>query len=281
MAAEDEQTVASPRRCLTLAYDGARFAGWAVQPDQVTIQGVLEEALGEVLGRGESVRVVGSGRTDKGVHARGQVAHFDDTRGLPLERLGGALAGLLPGDIRPVGLVAAPVDFHARHSAVRKTYVYQLHLSRASGGMRAVQRSVPPHRRRTHVAVPASLDLGAMREAARHLVGRHDFTTFSKVMSEDRGTVKTVQAVRVLASPRGVRLVVTGDGFLYGMVRLLSAALVAVGRGQLRSNEIPAMLRAADRSLAPASLPGHALSLWRVDYSPDPRGSARRRGLLS
>ena len=271
----------SARRCLTVAYDGARFSGWAVQPDRLTVQGVLEESLGEILGRGEPVPVCGSGRTDAGVHALGQVVHFDDPGRLPLVRLGGALAGVLPTDIRPVSLVPAAADFHARHAAVRKTYVYQLHLSGASGGLRSVQRSVPPHRRGTHVAVPASLDVGAMRRAARGLVGCHDFTTFSKVMPENRGTVRSVSAVRVLRSRHAIRLVVTGEGFLYGMVRLLSALLVDVGRGGIRPDSIPEMLAAADRSLAPAALPGHALFLWRVDYEPDPRGGARRRGLLS
>jgi tRNA pseudouridine38-40 synthase len=264
-----------------VAYDGARFSGWAVQPEQLTVQGVLEESLGEILGRGEPVPVWGSGRTDAGVHALGQVLHFDDPSQLPLVRLGGALAGVLPVDIRPVSLVPAEADFHARHAAVRKTYVYQLYLSRASGGMRSVQRSVPPHLRGTHVAVPASLDVGAMRRAARELVGRHDFTTLSKVMPENRGTVRSVQSVRVLSSRHAVRLVVTGEGFLYGMVRLLSALLVDVGLGGLHPDSIPEMLAAADRSLAPASLPAHALFLWRVDYEPDPRGGARRRGLLS
>lgn len=272
---------ASARRCLTLAYDGARYAGWAVQPGRPTVQGVVQDALGEVLGGGQAVPIQGSGRTDAGVHALGQVAHFDDPRGLPLLRLAGALAGLLPPDIRPVGLVAAPAAFHARHDAREKTYVYQLHLSRAVGGVRAVQRSVPPHRRGTHLAVPASLDVAAMRRAAGHLVGRHDFTTFSKVMPDSRGTVRTVSALRILRAARGLRVVVSGDGFLYGMVRLLTAALVEVGRGGLPADSLPEMLAAADRSLAPASLPGHALFLWRVDYADDPRGGARRRGLLS
>lgn len=275
-----EETV-SARRCLTLAYDGAQFSGWAVQPGRRTVQGVTQAALGEVLGQGGPVPIQGSGRTDAGVHALGQVAHFDDPKALPLERLAGALAGVLPPDIRPVGLVPAPADFHARHSVRRKTYVYQLHLSRAAGGARAVQRSIPPHRRGTHLAVSASLDVTAMRRAARQLVGQHDFTTFSKAMPESRGTVRTVSALRILRAGQGLRLIVTGDGFLYGMVRLLSAALVEVGRGGIPADSIGDLLDAADRSLAPASLPGHALFLWRVDYERDPRGGARRQGLLS
>ncbi len=270
---------ATSRRCLTVAYDGADFSGWQVQPDRRTVQGVLEEALSEVLDR--SVRIVGSGRTDAGVHALGQVAHFDDEGGMDQRRLGGALSGLLPLSVRPVSLVPAAVDFHARHSAIRKSYVYQLHLSPLRGGERLIQRSVPPHRRGTHLAVPDDLDLGAMRLAARALTGTHDFTLLSKVMPAERGTVRTVTAVRLLRFGRSVRLVVSGEGFLYGMVRLMAGLLVEVGRGRVLPGEVPGLLMAADRTQAPASLPAHALFLWRVDYKCDPRGRARRHGLLS
>jgi len=256
----------SPRRLLRVAYDGAEFAGWQLQRERRTVQGELERALGELFG--EPVRVHGAGRTDAGVHALAQAAHFDDPRGLPLARLRGALNAGLPASIRVGELRAVPADFHALHDAVGKTYVYLLHLSREPGGQRAVERSVPPVRRRCFHAVRADLDLRAMRAAARQLEGRHDFTVLSKVMPAERSTVKSVRRVRVLRIPRGLALVFHGEGFLYGMVRLASGLLVEVGRGRRRAQDVPELLASLDRAQAPASLPGHALFLGRVRYPP-------------
>ncbi|MCB9897254.1 MAG: tRNA pseudouridine(38-40) synthase TruA [Planctomycetes bacterium] len=269
------------RLALRLAYDGTDFAGWQMQLDRRTVQGVLQDALASLLAR--EVRVVGSGRTDAGVHALGQVCHLDDPPEWPLRRVVGALHGRLPPDVRVRGAALVASDFHAMHSARRKTYFYQLHLSDAPGGQADVLRSLPPHRRRTFHAVPARLDLAAMRSAAAHLVGIHDFTTFSKVMPAERGTVRRVHAVRVLRVPRGVRVFVTGEGFLYGMVRLLAGLLVDVGTGRVAAASVPGRLAAADRSLASHSLPARGLFLWSVDYGREGPwgGGAGRSGLLS
>lgn len=250
---------------LRVAYDGAEFSGWQVQPGQRTVQGVLSEAAESVFG--EAVAFQGAGRTDAGVHALGQVCHFDAPRALPPGRLLGALAAALPDDIRPVALETAPAGFHALHTAHRKTYFYQLHLSSAVGGLRVVERSVPPHRRRTFHAVRAGLDLVAMRRAAAELVGTHDFRALSKAMPAGRGTVKTVHAVRLMRVPGGLRVFVTGGGFLYGMVRLMAGLLVEVGRGRFAAGDVGALLEAGDRARAPASLPARGLFLWRVDYA--------------
>lgn len=255
------------RLALTVAYDGGPFAGWQLQPDQPTVQGELERALGAVAG--QPVRVMGSGRTDAGVHALGQVCHLDDPVGLPVERLPQALNAHLPGAIRVRAARPVPDEFHALHSARRKTYVYQLHLTRAAGGQRAVEAALPPHRRGTFHAVRADIDVAAMRRAASALVGRHDFTALSKAMPPERSTIKTVRSVRVLRMSRGLRLVVTGDGFLYGMVRLMAGLLVEVGRGRRAAADVPALLAARDRDRAPASLPARGLFLWRVDYPPE------------
>ena len=263
------------RRCLTLAYDGADFSGWQVQPGRPTVQGVVEQALSEVTG--EAIRVQGAGRTDAGVHALGQVCHFDEPRGLGAERLFGALSALLPEAVRPVDLASAPQDFHALHSAWLKTYVYRLHLSRVRGGKRAVERSVPPLRRRTHHSVRDDLDLPAMRRAAAALVGTHDFTALSKAMPTGRTTIKTVRHVRLLRMPRGLAIVVTGEGFLYGMVRLMAALLVDVGQGRRTAAGVPRLLEGRDRAVAPALLPAHGLVLGRVHYRPDPRRRDPRR----
>ena len=261
------------RRALRLAYDGTRYAGWQVQPGLPTVQGELEAALQRLLGR--PVRVTGSGRTDAGVHALGQVAHFDDPRGLPLERLALALNAHLPPDVRVLRAAAVPDGFHARHDARDKTYVYQLHLP---GGRQSPpgRLDLPPERRLAWHAAGGALDVAAMRRAAAQLVGTHDFTALSKRMDDDRGTRRRVDAVRVLRAPRGLRICATADGFLYGMVRLLAGLLLEVGRGRRSADDVPALLAAADRSRSPPSLPARALCLWRVRYgAPGDAGPGR------
>jgi tRNA pseudouridine38-40 synthase len=249
---------------MTVAYDGAGYSGWQVQPDRPTVQGELEAALARLCRA--PVRLTGAGRTDAGVHALGQVAHFDDPFDGDPERLRRRLNSLLPPQVRVLALDRARPGFHALRDARDKTYVYQLHLSADRTGARAAAAEMPPHRRLTFHAVRGDLDREAMRRAAALLVGRRDFTAVSKTMEAGRGTVKTLSALRVLSIPRGLRIVATADGFLYGMVRMLSGLLVEVGRGRLAVDGVPALIRGADRSRAPPSLPAHALFLWRVRY---------------
>ena len=260
------------RRALRLAYDGTRYAGWQVQPGLPTVQGALEAALARLLGG--PVRVTGSGRTDAGVHALGQVAHFDDPRGLAVERLALALNALLPDDIRALAAAEVPPDFHARHDARDKSYVYQIHVP-GGRAQPAGRFELPVARRHAFHAAGGPLDVRAMRAAAARLVGRHDFTAVSKRMDDDRTPVRTLHSLRVLRVPHGLRVVATADGFLYGMVRLLSGLLLDVGRGRRAPEDVPALLASGDRSRAPPSLPPQGLFLWRVRYGrtrEDPRG---------
>lgn len=266
------------RRAAILAYDGEPFAGWQRQPDRRTVQGDLEATLERILG--QPVGVVGAGRTDAGVHAWSQVAHFDDPLGLPPDRLATALNGKLPSQIRVRHLAAVPDDFHALGWARDKTYVYSLYRSERDERQRAVDQSIPPLRRPTSVAVRASIDVGAMRRAARDLVGRHDFLALSKAMPAGRETIKTVSCVRILHAPRGLRIVVTAEGFLYGMVRLMAGLLVEIGQGARPADGVGALLTGRDRSDAPASLPGRGLMLLKVRYDQRPGGTLPAR-LLS
>jgi tRNA pseudouridine38-40 synthase len=251
------------RRALRLAYDGTRYAGWQVQPGLPTVQGEVEAALARLCGA--AVRITGAGRTDAGVHAVGQVAHFDDPRGVPVDRLARALNTLLPEDVRVLAAAAVPEDFHARHEARDKTYVYQLHVP---GGRRQPpgRAELPPHRRLAWHPVAAPLDVDAMRAAAAALMGRHDFAALSRRMDDGRTTERTLHALRVLRAPHGLCVVATADGFLYGMMRMISGLMVEVGRGRRAARDVPALLAAADRSLAPPSLPPQGLCLLRVRY---------------
>lgn len=246
---------------LDLSYDGTDFAGWARQPGLRTVQGTLESALGTVL-RIEPPRLTVAGRTDAGVHARGQVAHFDAPPAA-LSKLGGRLvrrlSGLLPADLVVRRASAAPEGFDARFSALHRSYAYRL--------VDEVER-VDPLRRRYVVVHPAPLDATAMSRAAVPLVGLHDFAAYCRARP-DGTTVRTLQALRVErpeAGPDAGLVVVTvqADAFCHQMVRSLVGALLAVGDGR-RPTPWPAELLAGGRRHA-AVAPAHGLTLEAVAY---------------
>ncbi|MCC7169488.1 MAG: tRNA pseudouridine(38-40) synthase TruA [Planctomycetes bacterium] len=239
---------------LVLRYDGANYHGWQRQPGLSTIQTTLEDAFERAAG--ERCAIHASGRTDAGVHALAQVAHVHTATRVPTDHLAKAMNGWLPPDIVVTEAVDVPVDFHARHHARRKTYVYQLRFGR--------QRD--PHWARTTFTLWHVPDLARMRAAAAMLVGRHDFRSFTTDANADADTVRTLFALRVLRWREGVRVFATGDGFLMHMVRTLTGVLVAAGIGRLTPEGVRELLSVHDRRAAPAALPAHALFLWRVDY---------------
>lgn len=245
-----------PNFRLTLEYDGRDFAGWQVQPGgQRTVQGALEAAVERVTGR--AVRVIGSGRTDAGVHAQGQVASVRVETRLEPDQLSRALNGVLPADVAVLGAERVPEDFHARHDARSKLYCYRIWNGASPSPLRAP--------RAWHVARP--LDLGAMRPAAQALVGTHDFACFRATGSGAGSSVRTLTRCQLEGEARAeIRLLVEGDGFLRHMVRALVGTLVEVGRGQRPAGSMPAVLAARDRGRAGRTAPAHGLSLVRVDY---------------
>jgi len=245
---------------LVLEYDGSDFAGWQVQAGGArTVQGCLEAAVLRVTG--QPVRVSGSGRTDAGVHARGQVAALAlndapeagfDARGLQR-----ALNGVLPPDVAVIDAAPASLDFDPRRDARSKLYVYSIWNAR--------ERS--PLRVRTHWWVPQALDLAAMSGAARCLTGRHDFTSFQTSGTAVKNTVRTVSRLDVLGKSRGELVIeVEGDGFLRHMVRNIVGTLVEVGRGRRTPESMSAVLAARDRRRAGATAPARGLTLVRVRY---------------
>lgn len=241
---------------LTVAYEGTDFSGWQLQPRDRTVQGELESALARILGM--DVRVHGSGRTDSGVHALGQVAHFDcpDAKGgLPWQR---ALNAILPPDVRVLGAEAVDGEFHARYSARSKTYEYVLWHEPGF---------CLPQRRR-FVWDCGVLDFGAMEAAAAELVGEHDFAAFQNVGTPVKSTVRTLTSL--IRSP-GITEHETiwrfsGNGFLKQMVRNIMGCLVACGRGRITPLEVRSILLSRDRSNAPATAPAQGLTLIGPEY---------------
>jgi len=240
---------------LTLCYDGSGYAGWQVQPDQTTIQGLIERALAEVEKR--PMKIHGSGRTDAGVHALGQVASFSLKNAIPLENLRRALNHRLPPAVRALSVEEVAPDFHARHSALAKTYEYRIWRGEIC----------PPFERRYVYHLPYLLDEDAMIAAAPRFEGERDFRSLA---SQDRQpkdcTVRTIFSSRI--HREGERLIyrVRGSGFLYNMVRNLVGTLIEVGRGNLGPDDVDAVLDARNRSAAGATAPPQGLFLVNVEY---------------
>jgi tRNA pseudouridine38-40 synthase len=249
--------VRSPRLALRLAYLGGSFAGWQRQPAARTVQGVLEQALERLYRR--PVKVVGAGRTDAGVHAGGQVAHFDPPHPIPAAGVTAALNTMLPPDVRVLSARTVTAAFDARRSARGKLYRYRL----------AWGAPLPPWEelRRWHLSHP--LDIRRMAAMLPSLIGEHDFAAFAlsgHAGHGPRGTVRTVRLARLRAHGRRLDLVVEGDGFLRGMVRRLTGALVEVGRAAQDRDWFAALLAGKGVRPAAPSAPAHGLTLERVIY---------------
>jgi len=238
---------------LTLAYDGTRFRGWARNAGQRTVEGVLTDALERALGSAPKLAV--AGRTDAGVHARGQVASFAAAEGVDLERLQRSINGMLAPEIVATEARRAPDDFHARFSASAREYRYRIDVGEWPDPFDA---PFVWHR-------PGELSLSAMREAARLLLGEHDFASFCR-RPQSGGTVRRLERLSVARRGDRVEISARANAFLHQMVRTLVGTLVRVGDGRLDPATLPAILAARDRTRAAQMAPAHGLTLERVVY---------------
>lgn len=241
---------------MIISYDGSGFEGYQIQPKGRTVQQELEAALA-VIHKGAAVRVSASGRTDAGVHASGQVIHFDTPLGIPDGRWAMALNTRLPADIRVLHAEEVSGSFHARFSAEGKTYRYIWELA-----------DVPSPFRR-HFASPSrgqAPDIGKMEAGAAHLIGTHDFTSFCSAKTDVEDKVRTVEAIRFEQRGDELHMMITGSGFLYNMVRIIAGTLWAVGTGLLDPDAVPEILAARDRAKAGKTAPPQGLYLEKVRY---------------
>jgi tRNA pseudouridine38-40 synthase len=243
---------------LTIAYDGAAYQGWQVQKIGTGVQEKVEEAIGKLFA--SKPRLHSSSRTDTGVHALGMVAHFELSRAefkMPVRRLALAINARLPDDIRVLSAVRAPKSFHARFDATGKQYRYFVWNHPAMN----------PLLRQTAWQVPRKLDFVAMRHAAKALIGRHDFRSFTANRGDNlEDAVRRLTRCDIRRSGAQVTFVIEGDGFLYKMCRGIVGTLVQIGYGRFPASEIKTMLAHKNRCSAGMNAPAHGLVLWRVFY---------------
>lgn len=242
---------------LIIAYDGTNYGGWQIQPNTVSIQELLQKAIHTYTK--EQVSVIGSGRTDAGVHALGQVAHFRCEAEFDPGKLLNALNGILPVDIRIISVESVERTFHAQRSAKGKIYHYHLTFT----------PFVMPKERLYTAHVRRPIDLSLLRQAAAKFVGTHDFTSFANKASEGaaaKNAVRTITRLDVIETEHGVRLEFEGTGFLYKMVRNIVGMLLAVASGKRKLEEIEPLFAAKDRRLSPLAAAPQGLFLVRVFY---------------
>lgn len=239
---------------LITAYDGTNYHGSQIQNNGETIEGVLKRELSSLLK--EEITLIGASRTDAGVHSRGNVYVFDTESRIPPEKFTYALNARLPEDIRIQHSEEVPQDFHPRHQDTIKTYEYRI-LNR--------RLPLPEYRLYAHFTYE-KLDLEKMQEACVYFIGEHDFASFCAAGSQVESTVRTIYDLQLRKEGELLTISITGNGFLYNMVRIIAGTLLKVGSGQIRPEEIQKIIDGKDRSLAGPTAPAKGLTLVKIRY---------------
>ena len=241
---------------LIIAYDGSRYNGFQRQSKhpEKTIQGKIEAVLSKLFE--EDIQIIGSGRTDAGVHAHGQTCNFFSKRSIALDTILEYMGTYLPKDIAIINLSIASPRFHSRYNVVKKCYIYTIDNSRFAD----------PFTLKYAYHVPEALDLKAMEIAAQALLGEHDFKSFTSMKSKTKSTVRHLMNISFKQEGSKIHLIFEGDGFLQHMVRILTGTLVEVGLGTRSPNSMPALLASMERAQAGHTAPSHGLCMHKVYY---------------
>lgn len=240
---------------LFVAYDGTDYCGWQVQPNGITVEEVLNRELGRLTG--EDIRVIGASRTDSGVHALMNVAVFDTESSIPPERMAYALNQRMPEDIVITKSDEVGADWHPRYQDnVRKTYEYHIYNAPV----------LNPLKRKYSAFVSFPMDVEKMRRGAAYLVGEHDFVSFCNVRTNVSDTVRTVEDITVTENGADIVIRITGNGFLYNMVRIIAGTLIRVGRGFYEPEKVREILEEKKRTAAGVTAPACGLVLVEIKY---------------
>ena len=238
---------------LTVQYNGKRYCGWQKQNDSLGIQGNIEQAIKEITN--ENVKIIGSGRTDAGVHALGQVANFNTNTNIPIENIPNALNSKLPKDISIIKAEEVNEEFHARYCAKGKRYRYIICNSEYRN----------PIYSDTSYFVKYDLDLDKIKKEAKYLIGTHDFKGFMSSGSSVKDTIRTIYDIDISQQEDMIIVEIEGNGFLYNMVRIIVGTLVDIGRGRIDTS-MSTIIESRVRSMAGHTAPAHGLFLKKVDY---------------
>ena len=239
---------------LTIEYHGKDFNGWQKQPNKLNIQGEIERAIGSITG--EEIELIGSGRTDAGVHSLGQVANFKTNSHIPIDKFAMAINSKLKKSIRIKKAEEVEERFHSRYCAHFKKYRYVINCSLTGT---AIYREL-------EYQFPMKLDVEKMKEAAKYFEGEHDFAAFKASGTSSKNSVRKIFKAEVLEKEERIWIELTGSGFLYNMVRIIAGTLLDVGMGKIKPEEISEIIKSKDRSQAGKTLPAVGLYLVEVNY---------------
>ena len=239
---------------LIIEYDGKGFNGWQKQPDKLNIQGEIEKAINEITG--ENIELIASGRTDRGVHSLGQTANFKTSSNIPIEKFPIAINSKLKKSIIIKDAEEVDENFHSRYSVKSKTYRYTINNSKYGS---AIYRNLEFH-------FSTKLDINKMKEASKYFEGEHDFKAFKASGTSSKSSVRIIYKADVYAKDDRIYIELTGNGFLYNMVRIIAGTLLEVGLKKILPSEIPGIIESKDRTKAGKTLPANGLCLMKVEY---------------
>ncbi len=243
-----------PRYAIKIQYIGTAYSGWQCQKNGVSVQDTLEKALSQVFN--EDIKVTGSGRTDVGVHAKGQVAHFDAAKEIKSFNLIRGVNVFLPKDIAVIEAKTVPSNFNARKSAINKTYIYKMYISSFRHPFLDID----------HKQIYKQPDVLAMQKAAKLLEGKQDFACFMSTGSFVKSTVREIYSCTVIQQDNEIFIIVKGNAFLYNMVRAIAGTLLFVGMGKISPDDIPKIIASGNRALCGKTLSANGLTLMDVQY---------------
>lgn len=242
---------------VSIEYDGTNFSGWQIQPEKRTVQGVIQKAIFELLN--EDVNIFASGRTDSGVHAFNQTAHFEINSDFDIKKLPQALNSKLPKDVAILkAKIIKDKDFHCRFSIKQKTYLYKVYCNKIKQPLQ--------ENKAVQVNEIVLKNIKKMKDASQYFLGEHNFYSFCSSGNSTKNFNRTIYSIKIKKTDNNIDFYITGNGFLYNMVRIMIGTLIAVGENKIQPEQISEIIKSKNRSLAGKTMPAYGLYLYSVKY---------------